>query len=62
MHPDAHEPLREPVVDLAEQPVPLGSRRFHPCPLLSHFMHTGGSQGDRRMPGEQLQQLGVVRP
>ena len=48
-------------MDLPEQPVSLGGGRFRASPLLGHLMHTGGGQGDRRMPGEQLQQLRVVR-
>ena len=47
-------------MDLPEQPVPLGSGRFRASPLLSHLMHAGGGQGDRRMPGEQLQELRIV--
>jgi hypothetical protein len=60
--PDAHQPLGEAVVDLAEQPVALGRRGLGPGPLPGGLVHAGGGQRDRRVPGEQLEQFGVVGP
>ena len=60
--PDAHEPLREAVVDLPEQSVAFRCRGLRPGSLLRYLVHARGGQRDRRMPGEQLKQLGVIRP
>ena len=48
-------------MDVAEQPITLGRRRLGPGAFLSHLIHPGIGQGDRRVLREQLQQLGIVR-
>ena len=48
-------------MDLAEQPVALGCRSLRPGPILSHLVHPGIGERDRRVFREQLKQLGVVR-
>ena len=45
---------------LAEQPVALGRRGLGPGPFLGGLVHLRGGQRDRGVPGEQLEEFGVV--
>ena len=62
VHPHADQPLRERVVQLGEHAVALGRDGLGPGALLGRLVHPGVGQRDRRVLGEQPQQVGVVRP
>jgi hypothetical protein len=60
VHPDARQLARQAVVHLPEQEVSLARSGLSPGPLLGDLVHPRGGERDRRVPGEQLEQFGVV--